>query len=236
MRGYDAAEPSPAGGKFANHRSCRRPVATVLAMEPGPVSALSDEDELSLWVGRVAREHALLEYGLSNVHGMLDAPEEGVAASSVGGLVRQCRRLLNSSSLQADIVHAGRGALTAASAATTLRNRVIHDMWLPNPLRGESEPARWNTFRRSTEQVATYVAGTPEALETVVDAHNKLSRSRIRVSGLFMSLHEAMPHGHTAGRPNAESELPRYVAMMNDQFTVAANGDVEIDLPREHLS
>ena len=72
-------------------------------------------------------------------------------------------------------------------------------------------------------------------LETVVDAHNELSRSRLRVSGLFMTLHEVMPHGHAAVRPNAESELPRYIAMMNDQFTVAANGDAEIGLPREPL-
>lgn len=215
--------------------SYRPAVATVLAMHPGPGSSLSDEDELSLWVGRVAREHALLEYGLSNVHGVLDASEEGVAPSSVGGLVRQCRRLLNSSGLHADIIDAGRRALNAASAATTLRNRVIHDMWLPNPLLGDSDPAQWTAFRRSTERAATYIAGTPGDLATVVDAHNELSRTRIRVSGLFMSLHQAMPHGHSAGRPDAKSELPTYVAMMNDQFTVAANGDVEIGLQREPL-
>jgi hypothetical protein len=40
-------------------------------MEPRHVSALSDEDLLLLWVGRVAREHARLEYGLSNVRSML---------------------------------------------------------------------------------------------------------------------------------------------------------------------
>ena len=41
----------------------------------------------------------------------------------------------------------------------------------------------------------------------VVCAHNDLSRSRLRVSGLFMALHEVMPHGHAAVRPIAKSEL-----------------------------
>ena len=199
------------------------------------VSALSDEDELSLWVGRVAREHALLEYGLGNVRGLFDASAVGAAASSVGGLVLKCGRLLNSSGLSADIVLAGRGALRTACVATELRNRVIQDMWLPDPRRGESEPAQWNAFRRSTERATSYVAGTSVALQTVVDARNKLSRVRLRVSGLFMALHEAMPPGHTAGLPKAESELPRYIAMMNDQFTVADNGDVKVELPPESL-
>ena len=84
-------------------------------MEPRHVSALSDEDKLSLWVGRVAREHARLEYGLSNVRRMLDASEEAVAPGSVVGLVDQGRRLLNRSDLTADIVQAGHRALTAAS-------------------------------------------------------------------------------------------------------------------------
>ena len=46
-----------------------------------------------------------------------------------------------------------------------------------------------------------------------------------------MALHEAMPRGHTAGLPKAESELLRYIAMRNDQVTVANNGDVEVELP-----
>ena len=34
-------------------------------------SVLSDDDALSLWVGRVARVHAHLEYGVDNVHRFL---------------------------------------------------------------------------------------------------------------------------------------------------------------------
>jgi hypothetical protein len=45
---------------------------------------------------------------------------------------------------------------------------------------------------------------------------------------------ERLSHGHAAVRPKT-SELPRYIAMMNNQFTVAANGDVEIGPPREQL-
>jgi hypothetical protein len=54
-------------------------------MEPRHVSALSDEDLLLLWVGRVAREHARLEYGLSNVRSMLMLRRrEGRLAASLG--------------------------------------------------------------------------------------------------------------------------------------------------------
>ena len=41
-----------------------------------------------------------------------------------------------------------------------------------------------------------------------------------------MALHEAMPRGHTAGLPKAEERLLRYIAMRNDQVTVANNADV----------
>jgi hypothetical protein len=39
------------------------------AQDPPP--GLSHDDALSLWVGRVARAHAHLEYGVDNVHGFL---------------------------------------------------------------------------------------------------------------------------------------------------------------------
>jgi hypothetical protein len=200
-------------------------------MAPGPVSALSDDDNLSLWVGRVAREHALLEYALSNVHRLLDVSNDGVAPSSVGGLILQCRRLLQRTDLNAEIVRGGCEALQAAAAATAIRNRVVHDMWLPDPSRAESEPARWNAFRRSVQLTESYSGGTVEDLQTVVDGYNSLSRSRPRVSGLFMALHEVMPTGFGEAPPRT-SELPRYIAMMEDRFTVAANGDIEVDPSR----
>jgi hypothetical protein len=97
--------------------------AAVLAMGRETDSALSDDDELSLRLGRVAREHARLEYGLDHVLRMLDASKEGAAPTSVGELVHRCQRLLNGSGLEADIIRAGRGALSSASSATAQRNR-----------------------------------------------------------------------------------------------------------------
>ena len=41
-------------------------------MEPADQEPnLNDDDVLSLWVGRVARTHALLEYNVDNVHRFL---------------------------------------------------------------------------------------------------------------------------------------------------------------------
>jgi hypothetical protein len=200
-------------------------------MAPGSVSALNDEDKLSLWVGRVAREHALLEYALSNVHRLLDVSDDE-APSSVGGLILECRKLLKRSDLSTEIVQAGCEALTAASAATAIRNRIVHDMWLPDPLHSESEAARWNAFRRSAERTVSYIGGTVKDLETVVEAYTNLARSRSRVSGLFMALHEVMRSSVVDERPKTTSELPRYIAMMEDRFTVDANGDIDVCLSR----
>lgn len=49
------------------------------AQDPPP--GLSNDDALSLWVGRVARAHAHLEYGVDNVHGFLSRQLDSVSES-----------------------------------------------------------------------------------------------------------------------------------------------------------
>src|SRR4051794_561788 len=123
-------------------------------MEPeGHEPTLIDDDALSLWVGRVARSHAHLEYNVDNVHRLL-VQQAGRAPDrkSVKGfdqLVSECRKLLHRSDADREILTSGDAALLAAKQATGIRNRVVHDMWLPDPMRGEWEPPRWNAFRRS---------------------------------------------------------------------------------------
>ena len=114
---------------------------------------LSEDDSLSLWVGRVARAHAHLEYGVDNVHRFLSRQVGSVSDSNavkgVDQLVGECRRLLRESGAEWEVLTSGDAALLAARAATGMRNRVLHDMWLPHPLRDDWEPPRWNTFRRT---------------------------------------------------------------------------------------
>lgn len=64
-----------------------------------------------------------------------------------------------------------------------MRNRVLHDMWLPDPLRDDWQPPRWNTFRRTGDLQIGYASASVQDLAMVMDAHTLLARTRVRVSG-----------------------------------------------------
>lgn len=203
-------------------------------MEPSdPALTLGDEDLLSLWVGRVARVHAMLEYNLSNVHGALLPYDTGSAPGttplSAELLIASCRKWLISAKLSDEVTTAGAQALEAARAANALRNRIVHDIWLLDS-QSELRPlSSWNTFSRSSRQLRPYHLSTPRTLESVISVHTTLARSRLRVSGLFMALHELLPSLADAKRsPSGETQVPRYIAMMKDRFTIQPNGDIEI--------
>lgn len=194
---------------------------------------LTDDDGLSLWVGRVARTHAMLEYNVDNVHRFLARRVDQVPRSkSVKGfdqLVRECRELLQRSGAWPEIVTSGEAALLAAKEATQLRNRVVHDMWLSDPVRSDRDPPRWNTFHRLNDLQESCNTPTSQDLTTVVDTHILLTRTRVRVSGLFMSLHATWPMSRDPARKAPrEDELARYVALMTDRFVLYANGDFDI--------
>src|SRR6478735_4680991 len=153
-------------------------------MEPaGHEPVLNDDDALSLWVGRVARSHALLEYNVDNVHRFLARHVGHLPGNkSVKGfdqLVSECRKLLQRSDVGREIVTSGDTALLAAREATAFRNRVVHDMWLLDPLREDGEPPRWNTFHRLSDVQESYNAATSQDLTIVVDAHTLLMRTRM---------------------------------------------------------
>jgi hypothetical protein len=194
---------------------------------------LNDDDVLSLWVGRVARTHALLEYNVDNLHRFLARQVSHVPGSkSVKGfdqLVSECRKLLQQSEAGREILTAGDTALLAARAATAFRNRVVHDMWLLDPVREDWEPPRWNTFHRLSDVQESYNSANSKDLAMVVDTHTLLMRTRMRVSGLFMALHATWP----AGRARVEASpgddtMARYVALMTDRFILHANGAFDL--------
>ena len=203
-------------------------------MEPADHEAvLNDDDVLSLWVGRVTRTHALLEYDVDNVHRFLARQAGHVPGNkSVKGfdqLVSECRKLLQRSDVGREIATAGDTALLAAREATVLRNRVVHDMWLLDPLREDWEPPRWNTFHRLSDVQGSYKSANSQDLTMVVDTHTLLMRTRMRVSGLFMALHATWPAdgARVEGSPG-EDNMARYVALMTDRFILHANGDLDL--------
>lgn len=195
--------------------------------------ALSDDDALSLWVGRVARAHAHLEYGLDNVHRFLsrqvgNAPDSK-AVKGFDQLVGECRSLLRRSGADREVLTSGDIALLAAREATGMRNRVLHDMWLPDPERDDWGPSRWNTFRRTGDLQMSYNSASVHDLAMVVDTHTLLARTRVRVSGLFMALHATWPTaGARAKGPSPDDSMLRYLALMTDRFTLETNGDFEV--------
>jgi len=194
---------------------------------------LDDDDVLSLWVGRVARTHALLEYDVDNVHRCLARQFGHVPGSkSVKGfdqLVSECRNLLRQSDAGQEILTSGDTALVAARQATGLRNRVLHDMWLSDPLRENWEPPRWNTFQRLSDLDQSYNTANSQDLTMVVDTRILLARTRMRVSGLVMALHATWPAGRAPlERAKGEDNMARYVALMTDSFILHANGDFEV--------
>jgi hypothetical protein len=175
--------------------------------------------------------HALLEYSLSNLYEVLrQSPNQDSRVLTVHQLAPESRRLLPAAGIGKELVAAGSKALVSAQNANAVRNRVVHDMWLPSGDGGAEPDPRWIAFRRGGRPQAPYADASACDLGSVVDAHAQLIRTRVRVSGLYMALHEVMPKlapGNPARRKNP-SELPRYFAYMEDRFTLEANGDVAV--------
>ena len=201
-----------------------------------PASLLSHDDQLSLSIGQAIRAHALLEYRLRNVHEALGAPdaEGGVAAGLLGAdrLVSSCLALLRRANVTREITEAGEGSLKGARDANALRNRIVHDLWLFDPHSEAGEPPRWNTFRARPDQRGTVARPGPSDVRSVEDARTELERTGVRVSGLFMALHEVLPRHQDARKPRGwTSGLPTYLALMRGHFRLAPNGDWEISSP-----
>ena len=203
-------------------------------MEPADhESILNDDDLLSLWVGRVARTHALLEYNVDNLYRFLARQVGHVPGSkSVKGfdqLVRECRKLLQQSDAPREILTSGDTALLAARQATRFRNRVVHDMWLLDALREDWEPPRWNTFQRLSDVQGSYNSANVHDLAAVVGTHTLLMRTRMRVSGLFMALHATWTEDRRPVEASSGGDtMATYIALMTNRFVLHANGDFDV--------
>jgi hypothetical protein len=101
-------------------------------------------------------------------------------------------------------------------------------MWLPDP-RDDWELPRWNTFRRTGDLEMSYNSASVHDLAMVISTHTAHARTRVRVSGLFMALHETWATtGARPNNPSPDGNMPRYIALMTDRFTLEANGDFEV--------
>ncbi len=165
------------------------------------------DDQLSLWVGRVARVHALLEYSLSNVHGALTPPDTSsvprTVPANVDLLVRECKRLLETAELSGELIRAGAQALTAAKAANALRNRIVHDIWLPDSRSEEEHTPSWNTFRPSRGRMKPYASSTTRDLDTLITAVDQGMWGRGHVLPVPLSIRAARSTRTVNGKTSA---------------------------------
>lgn len=203
---------------------------------PDPTSSLSDDDLLSLNIGRVVRAHARVEYGLRNVYQALDSPNspDNVAPGFVGAerLVNDCMARLRRVAIGPELTASGERSLRAAQEANALRNVIVHDLWLlESDGRGNLNP-RWNTFGPTRGEVGTVVRQELRGIPSIEEARTALERAAVRVSGLFMALNEVLPRFEKSTKHRGwTSGLSIYVALMDGHFRLAQNGDWEVELP-----
>jgi len=198
-----------------------------------PFLALSDEDQLSLCIGRVARAHTRLDNHLRNVHRSLAGPGAARYLNtriwSTVQLADDCEVMLSNASLDAVLVRAGLKAIEAARDSNGIRNRIIHDMWLQdNGPVGADQPPKWNAFWAARGQLGLIARPAPFDIGCIQGAHATLERACLRVSGLFMALHLVETQ---RDRSNSDIDQDRYLALMHDHFVLAPNGDFDVIEP-----
>ncbi len=93
---------------------------------------LSPDDQVSLAIGRAARQAVELELALQRSHKELTStPYEQRGLAGVNDLVEACVSALHSSPLPAELREHAVDALSAALTANRRRNRAVHDLWRP---------------------------------------------------------------------------------------------------------
>lgn len=194
-----------------------------------PTSSLSDDDLLSLSIGRVVRAHSRLEYGLRNVREALDTDTQTGGFVGAEQLAKECSTRLRLVDLRPEVMLAGERSLEAARASNALRNTTVHDLWMLDLDRNYEESARWNTVGAARGRTGNATRPKPRDIQSVEGVRTALERAALRVSGLFMALHEALPRYQDLTRPKGwMSNMPRYLALMNDQFDIDNDGNWEV--------
>ncbi|VXB05675.1 hypothetical protein [Aeromicrobium sp. 9AM] len=200
-----------------------------------PDRLLTDEDTLSLTIGRVVRAHARVEYGLRNVREALD-PNPSLENSPAGflgadRLVNDCVARLRHSGVTPTVIDAGVRALEAARDASGLRNQIVHNLWMLESDGSEGEEPLWNLVGPDPRQAGNGVCSRTTT-QTVENAQTALEHAAARVSGLFMALHEVLPRFSESPRSRRQvSGLPRYLALMDGHLRLDINGDWEFSSP-----
>jgi hypothetical protein len=188
-------------------------------------------DALHMEIGRIAHHHVLLDAALRGVYVALATPSAAVYLVndtwSTAALVRACKTMIERSPAPPQVVEAGVSALEAADKANTERNRVVHDMWLPD-VEGTmpTTPVRWNLTKIERGSFGRKMDGVHD-LRSLNDARFQIFRAHIRVSALQWALCESLPSWQGSGIESG----PRidWVAVMEGRFVLDEDGSFRID-------
>lgn len=195
---------------------------------------MSPEDELSLRIGRVARAHVQLDQLLRQVFVTLASPGSAVFLAnnnlSTGRLVEDIRVMIRKSELPEEFVEAANTALDAVKQANTVRNRIVHDMWLRDVgVDGQiddttaAHEAEWNRFRNVSGALGAEASDSAHLGE--LDAGlTQIQRSYVRIHALYFGLWDNLPF-FRGSRDQLDVRRPRdWTRVMQDHFILQENG------------
>jgi hypothetical protein len=189
-------------------------------------------DELPAWdalyreIGRVAQAHVQLDMSVRNVFVKLAMPSLAVYlvndSASTAAVVDSCRTMLRRVEGTEQLLSAGLLALESAKQAGEERNRVVHDMWLPDFDGDVAQPERWSVQRSAKGAFGMRHAGMRD-LESVKRARSKIDRANTRVTALLWALDGVLPFFLGSG---IEGPMPLedWIAVMEDRFDALENG------------
>lgn len=204
--------------------------------------ALSDNDRLSLRIGQIARAHVDLDIALRWVYSTMVSP--GLAQYIINNhpsthrLTVDIGTMIEPSTDDARFRDAAKATLQAARAAGAIRNRAIHDWWVP--LQTELGPAgevpirgtAWSGYRIASGRPGlTRDPGEHRDLSWLDDALVDIQRARIRVSAMQEALWEILPFhaGSRADGPDRDADLEMALRTMEDRFDLLDEGAFRVE-------
>jgi hypothetical protein len=185
---------------------------------------LSPDDALSLEIGRVARAHVGLDFELVQLYNALIGPSLGSFLANdfmTGSLIEHCRKMWIKTGFAEQVIEAGRASLEAARAANNRRNRVVHDMWLPQTdSQGAPMADSWAAYQRKRGELGAS-SGPPQPLGELHGLIGELARARYRVSAMGWYTRD---HLQPWGPPFEVDKGGGWLEIMAGEFDVLPDG------------
>lgn len=187
---------------------------------------LTPDEQLTYWVGAVARSAVQLEIRVQWLFRRLigsTSPAWVLLSPEVGRALRQCRDVLGTlRGAPPWLVDEGTAALNSASEALVERNRFVHDALAPIP----GEEGVWTRRKASLpSRQASRVT-----LDTLRQAHEDLVRAGWRVSGVAHAVDRFLrpvPDDHT-DYAGSDEYLDRMT--MRGEFTIESDTAIVYDI------